>query len=96
MSTDSILPTITRFWIDQDVCLDQRKCIHEAPDLLRDRPDSGGPLIVSDRPVGADETLQILSAAWTCPVAAIKVEFGDGSVHDNNGAYIGELFRTYC
>ncbi len=95
MTSDSDLPKIVRFWIDTDSCLDQRKCIHEATDLLQDRPEAGGPHIVSDSPDGSEQTLQILNAAWVCPVAAIKVEFEDGSIHDNNGSYIRELCRKF-
>ncbi len=91
MGAESGPPKIVRFWIDTNVCLDQRKCIDEATDLLRDRPEAGGPFIVSDTPKGQTQTMQILNAAWVCPVAAIKVEFEDGSVHDNNGSYIRKL-----
>ena len=90
------LPRIVRFfWVDSGVCLDQRKCIHEAVDLLQDRPEAGGPHIVADAPEGTEQTLQVLNAAWVCPVGAIKVEFEDGSVHDNSGSYIRELCRQY-
>jgi ferredoxin len=88
-------PKITRFWIDPDVCLDQRSCVIEAPDLLQDRPMAGGPLIVSTAVDNDSKYLQILNAAWACPVSAINVEFADGSVHDGTGDYIRQLCEEF-
>lgn len=88
-------PKIARFWIDPDVCLDQRSCVIEAPDLLHDRPVGGGPLIVSTATDTPGPYLQILNAAWACPVSAINVEFEDGSVHDGTGDYIRSLCEQF-
>ncbi len=95
MVSESTLPKIVRFWIDTEACLDQRKCVHEATALLQDRPEAGGPLILTDAPSSDEQALQVLNAAWVCPVAAIKVEFEDGTVHDNNGSTIRELCRQF-
>ncbi len=95
MTSTTDLPKIVRFFIDTNVCLDQRKCVEEAPNLLRDRPESGGPLIVSDTLNTLEDNLQILNAAWVCPVAAFKIEFEDGSVHDTNGSYIRDLCKQF-
>jgi ferredoxin len=95
MTSQPELPKITRFWIDTNVCLDQRKCVQEAPDLLQDRRESGGPLIVSSSPDTPEKCLQILNAAWVCPVAAFKIEFEDGTVHDSDGDYIRKLCREH-
>jgi len=84
-------PKIARFWIDTDVCLDQRSCVIEAPDLLQDRAAAGGPLIVSTALDTDAKVLQILNATWACPVSAFRVEFEDGSVHDGTGDYIRNL-----
>lgn len=95
MASESPLPNIARFWIDPNVCLDQRKCVAEAPDMLRDRPEAGGPLIVSTSPDSKQQCLQILNAAWVCPVSAFKIEFEDGSVHDSDGDYIRQLCKQH-
>jgi ferredoxin len=84
-------PKIARFWIDTDVCLDQRSCVIEAPDLLHERAQAGGPLIASTELDTDAKVLQILNATWACPVSAFRVEFEDGSVHDGTGAYIRNL-----
>jgi len=84
-------PEIARFWIDTDVCLAQRSCVIEAPDLLDDRPQSGGPEIISSDLDTRAKYLQLLNAAWACPVSAINVEFADGSVHNGSGDYIKSL-----
>jgi ferredoxin len=91
MASDPKLPGIARFWIDTDICLDQRKCVAEAPDLLAPRREAGGPSIISSSPDTPEKCLQILNAAWVCPVSAFKIEFEDGSVHDSNGDYIRKL-----
>ncbi len=88
-------PQIKRFWIDTDVCLDQRSCVIEAPDLLADRPAAGGPEIISTDLDTRAKYLQILNAAWACPVSAINVEFEDGSVHDGAGDYIRSLCEAF-
>jgi ferredoxin len=95
MAAESTLPRITKFWIDPNVCLDQRKCVAEAPDLLQDRRESGGPLVVSDAPDTHDKCLQILNAAWVCPVSAFKIQFEDGTVHDGDGDYIRKLCKEH-
>jgi ferredoxin len=95
MTSKSKLPTILRFWIDPTICLTQRKCEFEAPDLLQARSEAGGPLIVSPSPNTPEECLQILNAAWVCPVAAFKIEFEDGTVHDSNGKYIRDLCKKH-
>ncbi len=89
------LPGIVRFWVDESVCIAQRRCVQEAPGLMQDRHASGGPLIVCDKPADAEQALQILNAAWVCPVAAFKVELDDGSVRDSNDRYVRELVREY-
>jgi len=89
------LPRIVRFWVDTQICIDQRRCVLEAPALLRDRKEKGGPLIVSDRPVTHAQTLEVLNAAWVCPVAAFKVELEDGSVRDSNDRTVRELGKAY-
>ena len=95
MASKSKLPTILRFWIDPSICLSQRKCEFEAPDLLRARSEAGGPLIISSSPDTPEESLQILNAAWVCPVGALKIEFEDGTVHDSNGKYIAALCKEH-
>jgi len=88
-------PKIARFWIDTDVCLDQRSCVIEAPDLLQDRPVAGGPLIVSTATDTPETYFQILNAAWACPVSAINVEFEDGSVHDGTTDHIRKICEEF-
>ena len=88
-------PKIARFWIDTDVCLDQRSCVLEAPDLLEDRPVAGGPHIISTDTESHERYLQILNAAWACPVSAINVEFEDGSVHDGTTDHIRKLCEQF-
>lgn len=89
------LPGIVRFWVDETVCIAQRRCVQEAPGLMEDRNVSGGPLILSDKPANVAQVLQILNAAWVCPVAAFKVELEDGSVRDSNDRYVRELGKAY-
>jgi len=89
------LPGIVRFWVDESVCIAQRRCVQEARDLMEDRHASGVPLIVSDKPADDEQALQILNAAWVCPVAAFKVELDDGSVRDSNDRYLRELGKAY-
>ena len=60
-----------------------------------DVSEAGGPLIVSQSPNTPEECLQILNAAWVCPVAAFKIEFEDGTVHDSNGTYISEICKEH-
>ena len=86
---------ITRFWIDTNICVDQRKCVLEAPDLLQDRREAGGPFVVSSAPDTPEKCLQVLNAAWVCPVAAFKIELEDGTVHDSSGRYIGQLCKEH-
>jgi ferredoxin len=94
--SDSVqLPRIVRFWVDETICIAQRRCVQEAPDLMEDRNVSGGPFIQSDRPANLAQVLQILNAAWVCPVAAFKVELDDGSVRDSNDRYLRELGKAY-
>jgi len=95
MASESTLPKIARFWIDTNICLDQRKCVAEAPDLLQDRTEAGGPLVVSSTPDSTEKCLQLLNAAWVCPVAAFKIEFEDGTVHDSDGDYIRQLCKEH-
>tara|TARA_A100001037_G_C15138407_1_gene632356 strand:- start:1430 stop:1723 length:294 start_codon:yes stop_codon:yes gene_type:complete len=82
---------IQRFWVDTDVCLDQRSCVIEAPDLLQDHLASGGPQIITTDLNDDAKSMQILNAAWACPVAAINIEFSDGEVETGNGERIKSL-----
>lgn len=95
MSSEPALPAIVRFWVDESVCIAQRRCVMEAPALMADRKQSGGPVILSDRPADAEQVLQVLNAAWVCPVAAFKVELDDGTVRDSNDRYVKELGKAY-
>jgi ferredoxin len=93
---DSVpLPRIVRFWVDETSCIAQRRCVQEASGLMEDRNVSGGPFILSDRPSDMAQVLQILNAAWVCPVAAFKVELDDGTVRDSNDRYLRELGKVY-
>jgi len=93
---DSVqLPGIVRFWVDETICIAQRRCVQEAAGLMEDRNASGGPLILSNRPSSTAQVLQILNAAWVCPVAAFKVELDDGTVRDSNDRDLRELGKAY-
>lgn len=95
MSDSVRLPRIVRYWVDESICIAQRRCVQEASGLMEDRNVSGGPFILSDRPSSSAQVLQILNAAWVCPVAAFKVELDDGTVRDSNDRSLRELGKAY-
>lgn len=95
MSESTTLPRIKRFWVDTSTCIDQRRCVIEAPGLVSDSKQKGGPVIVTDRPRSDDEMLALLNAAWVCPTASFKIELEDGSVRDSEDRHLRELGKAW-
>ena len=95
MSEAVPLPKIRRFWVDTQTCIDQRRCVIEAPGLLGDSKQKGGPVIVTDRPRSDAEVLALLNAAWVCPTASFKIEMEDGTVRDSADRTVRELGRAW-
>ncbi len=95
MSDSTVLPRIRRFWVDTDTCIDQRRCVLEAPQLLSDSKVKGGPVIASDRPTDDDQMMAVLNAAWVCPTASFKIELDDGTVRDSSDRGVRELVKAW-
>jgi ferredoxin len=95
MSETTELPRINRFWVDSSTCIDQRRCVVEASELVADSKQRGGPIIASDRPRNDADMLALLNAAWVCPTGSFKLELEDGSVRDSSDRYVRELGRAW-
>jgi ferredoxin len=95
MSDSAELPRIRRFWVDTQTCIDQRRCVIEAPELVGDSKVKGGPVIITDRPRNDTDMLALLNAAWVCPTASFKIELEDGTVRDSSDRYVRELGKAW-
>ncbi|MBM4205298.1 MAG: ferredoxin [Gammaproteobacteria bacterium] len=89
------LPRVRRFWVNTETCIDQRRCVIEAPLFVSDSEQRGGPIITSDRPGNEVEMLALLNAAWVCPTASFKLELEDGSVRDSSDRDLRELCKAW-
>jgi ferredoxin len=76
---------IKKVTVDEDLCLAHFLCVSEAPDVFFNKEDHWAvQLHELDEATLAKENMNILWAANVCPVAAIKVEFEDGSIVDGD------------
>ena len=86
---------IKRVYVDEDICLAHYLCEGEAPKVFFDDKDHYAVRIRDLTKNELDEEKpNILWAAHVCPVAAVKVEFEDGTIIDSDNKEFNEYINS--
>ncbi len=76
---------IEKVWIEEDICCAHYICCHEAPNIFGNSENMWCAFVKSESKIDYENDYEdIISAMSICPVAAIKVQFANGSIVDSD------------